>query len=206
MIQNSLSPLLRSHRPLRTVLIGTSLGDESDEVVRAGLAVARAAGARVFLEHVVEQAPLPVSLDAGAGAVFDPGEIARRHEALGWQIHRLGIHETELAGVEVWVGSPHKVLTEAAQQARAGLIVVGATGSGPFAAKLLGSTADRVVRRAFCPVLVVRGRLPVSAAAGGLAHDARATGAGPAGSAAAPRRPIRNPPAARPGASPGRPG
>ena len=40
-IQNSLSPLIRSHRPLRTVVIGTSLGDESDQVVRAGLAYLR---------------------------------------------------------------------------------------------------------------------------------------------------------------------
>src|SRR5436305_984241 len=38
-IQNSLSPLPRSHRPLRTVLIGTSLGSESVRVVRAGLRV-----------------------------------------------------------------------------------------------------------------------------------------------------------------------
>ena len=40
-----------SHRPLRTVLIGTSLEEESDQVVRSGLAVARAAGARICLVH-----------------------------------------------------------------------------------------------------------------------------------------------------------
>lgn len=33
--------------------------------------------------------------------------------------------------------------------------------SGPFAAELLGSTADRVLRKASCPVLIVRGELPV---------------------------------------------
>lgn len=160
-IQNSLSPLIRSHRPLRTVLIGTSLGDESDQVVRAGLAVARAAGARVFLEHVVQLEPLPVGLDVGSGPVPNPQQMARCHEDLHRQIERLGIQKTELAGMEVRVGAPHRILTEAAQQAGADLIVVGATGSGPFAAELLGSTADRVQRRAFCPVLVVRGELRV---------------------------------------------
>jgi nucleotide-binding universal stress UspA family protein len=39
--------------------------------------------------------------------------------------------------------------------------VIGATGSGPFVAGLLGSTADRVVRKSTCPVLVVRGELRV---------------------------------------------
>ncbi len=48
-----------------------------------------------------------------------------------------------------------------AQQTGADLIVVGATGCGPFAAELLGSTADRVLRKAACPVLVVRGELLV---------------------------------------------
>lgn len=157
--QNSLASLMRPHRPLRTVLIGTSLGDESDRVVRAGLAVARAAGARVFLEHVVQIEPLPVGLDIGSGPIPNAEQIARCQEELSQQIARLGIQKTELLGSEVRVGAPHRILTEAAQQAGADLIVVGATGSGPFAAELLGSTADRVLRRSFCPVLIVRGEL-----------------------------------------------
>jgi nucleotide-binding universal stress UspA family protein len=77
------------------------------------------------------------------------------------QIARLGIRETELAGAEVLAGTPHRVLVDAAGKAGADLLVVGATGSGPVAAELLGSTADRVLRKASCPVLVVRGELPV---------------------------------------------
>jgi nucleotide-binding universal stress UspA family protein len=53
------------------------------------------------------------------------------------------------------------VIVEAARMAEAALIVVGATGSGPLAAELLGSTADRVLRKAACPVLLVRGDLAV---------------------------------------------
>ena len=105
-IQNSLSPLIRAHRPLRMVLIGTSLGDESDQVVRAGLAVARAAGARVFLEHAIQLEPLPVGLDIGAGPVPNPQQMARCREELDRQIERLGIQQSELAGAEVRVGAP----------------------------------------------------------------------------------------------------
>ncbi|HSF42821.1 MAG TPA: universal stress protein [Thermoanaerobaculia bacterium] len=153
-LQNSLSSLLCSHRPLRTVLIGTSLGDESDQVVRAGLGVARAAGARVALVHAASLEPLPI--DIGTGPDLEREQIARCREELSRQIERLGIQEPELAGSEVRVGAPYRILTEAAQRIGAGLIVVGATGSGPFAAELLGSTADRVLRKALCPVLVVR--------------------------------------------------
>lgn len=70
-VQSSSSPRAHCYRPLRTVLIGTSLGDESDQVVRGGLAVARAAGGRVYLVHAAGMEPLLASPEAG-GAVRDP--------------------------------------------------------------------------------------------------------------------------------------
>ncbi len=73
----------------------------------------------------------------------------------------MGIARSELAGAEVVEGVAHRVLIAAARKAGAGLIVVGATDSGPYAAELLGTTADRVLRKAICPVLLVRGALRV---------------------------------------------
>jgi nucleotide-binding universal stress UspA family protein len=143
------------------VLIGTSLEDESDQVVRSALAVARAAGARVHLVHAVALEPLVVGFEAGLGPDLIREQIARNEEKLQQQIERLGISESELAGAMVQTGAPHRILVEAARTCRADLIVVGATGSGPFAAELLGSTADRVLHKAPCPVLVVRGELQI---------------------------------------------
>lgn len=149
------------YRPLRTVLIGTSLGDESDEVVRAGLAVARAAGGRVHLVHAAEIEPALVGFEINLAPDFSQQQIAWRREGLRQQIAKLGLDRSELAGITVEAGAPYRVLLEAAQAAGADLVVVGATGSGPFAAELLGSTADRVLRKSTCPVLVARGELPV---------------------------------------------
>jgi nucleotide-binding universal stress UspA family protein len=140
------------------VLIGTSLGEESDEVVRSGLAVARAAGAQAFLVHGVQ--PVLVGYEVGAGPAIEGEQIAHCEEDLRRQIERLG-PGPELAGSRVLAGAPHRVLTETAKEIGADLIVVGATGSGAFDAELLGSTADRVLRKASCPVLIVRGELPV---------------------------------------------
>lgn len=148
-------------RPLRTVLIGVSLEGESDQVVRSGLAVARAVGARVVLVHAIPEEPRLPSLETGLGDDYFQRLIADGREKLQGQIERFGINDSELAGVEVRAGVPHRVLVDAARRAGADLIVVGATGSGPFAAELLGSTADRVLRKAARPVLLVRGELPV---------------------------------------------
>jgi nucleotide-binding universal stress UspA family protein len=149
------------NRPLRTVLIGTSLEEESDGVVRSGLAIARAAGARVELIHAFSGEPQLPGSETGPAADLARGMAAWGEERLRAQIARLGIKEDELAGAEVLAGEPHRVLIDAASMAGADLIVVGATGCGVLAAELLGSTADRVLRKAACPVLVVRGELPV---------------------------------------------
>lgn len=149
------------YHPLQTVLIGSSLEDESDQVVRSGLAVARAAGARVYLVHAARIEPLLVGSDTGVGRDFSQEQIAWREDELARQIERLGIGASELAGSAVLAGAPHRILTDLARTAAADLIVVGATGSGPLAAELLGSTADRVLRKATCPVLLVRGELRV---------------------------------------------
>jgi len=53
-------------------------------------------------------------------------------------------------------GEPAEALVQAARDNDARLIVVGSTGSGFVARALLGSTAENVVRRAPCDVLVVR--------------------------------------------------
>lgn len=153
---NDVSPQARSLDPLRKVLIGTSLGEESDQVVRAGLSIARAANARVYLVHAAPIEPMPVGFDVGAVPTLAGERIEQCTEELRRQVERLGLGESELAGSTVLVGAPHRVLTDTAEELEAGLIVVGATGSGPLAAELLGSTADRVMRKAPCPVLVVR--------------------------------------------------
>jgi nucleotide-binding universal stress UspA family protein len=158
-IENDSTPQARSHRPVRTVLIGTSLGEESDQVVRAGLAVARAAGAQIYLVHALE--PLLAGFEVGAGPDLQQEQIDRREQELSRQVRRLGVDVLDLADTAVRAGAPHRVIADTAQKIGADLIVVGATGSGPFAAELLGSTADRVLRKALCPVLVVRDGLQV---------------------------------------------
>ncbi|HVT61103.1 MAG TPA: universal stress protein [Thermoanaerobaculia bacterium] len=150
---------------LGTILIGTTLTDASDRVVGTGLRVARAAGARVYLVHAF-QAPLAYTGGIPYGTpAFIPelieGKRETRSSRLDAQAARLGIRPEELAGRSVLEGAPHFVLAETAAAAAADLIVVAASEGWGRLAKLLGSTADRLVRVASCPVLVTRGPLAV---------------------------------------------
>jgi len=146
---------------LATVLIGTSLTEASDPVVRSGVLLARRTGAKIHMAHAC---PPPMSY---GGAPFFPdysmGEVLKAERAalqrrLDHQMERLGIDRAELAGIHLEIGPAHRLLVETAGQVGADLMVVGPSES-PWLAKVLGSTADRVLRKATCPVLVVRDEL-----------------------------------------------
>jgi nucleotide-binding universal stress UspA family protein len=59
---------------------------------------------------------------------------------------------------QVLQGEPREQIVEAARDWEADLLVLGARGLGGPAGALLGSVSTAVVRRAGCPVLVVKGR------------------------------------------------
>jgi len=155
-----------STRPqLTTVLVGTSLTVPSDPVVRTGVEIARRAGAKLHLFHAYTP---PVSYFAAPTGLttFDPQllevEQQMRQVLIEEQLARIDAELEEVANTSIVVGSPHRLLLEESHAIPADLIVIGASeGSEP---RVLGSTADRVLRKATCPVLVVRGdlKLPVS--------------------------------------------
>ncbi|HYN21940.1 MAG TPA: universal stress protein [Thermoanaerobaculia bacterium] len=150
-------------KKIETVLIGTSLTEASDEVVRSGLKVARAAKARVVLVHAYSPRAAyggaPFVPEVALDEVFETERKGLRRD-MDSQAERLGVRIEELAATILGPGPAHQMLIETADKFKAGLIVVGAS-EVPRMAKLFGSTADRVVRRAVCPVLVVRQGLTI---------------------------------------------
>lgn len=142
----------------QTIVIATSLSAASDEVVRTGVAAARATGAAAWLIHAYSLPLFPPELGAGAGAWIEEQTQARR-EKLAEQAQRTGL--AGLPGfapdrLRLTMGSPHQGIVELARRERADLVVVGAAEGGALHRILLGSTADGVIRQASCPVLVVR--------------------------------------------------
>lgn len=150
-------------KKIETIVVATSLSTESDAVVEAGLSLARATRARVVLVHAHSSqavyAGAPFAPDVTLGEVLEAESLAVRRQMTN-QADRLGLHAEELAGMIVEPGPAHSLIVDVAERKGADLIVLGATES-PRLSKLFGSTADRVVRKATCPVLMVRQRLAV---------------------------------------------
>jgi len=155
--------MTKKTKKIETILIGTSLTEASDTVVRGGMNLARSIGAKAHLVHAYSP-PMTYSGSPFVGEIplteVMKAERAVLQRRIDSQIERLGVQRSELAGVYLNVGPAHRLLIETAQAIHADLVVVGAT-EAPRLSRVFGSTADRVVRKASCPVLVVRGELPM---------------------------------------------
>jgi len=146
------------------VLVGSSLTPDSDAVVRTAAALAGALGARLHVAHFLPSPERPLGYPELAPGLALPPEEDRERDAverLMAQLGRAGVDDGLLAGTTVTEGPAHRLLSRMAEGLGASLVVVGARESGGPVTRLLGSTADRVVRAGVAPVLVVRGELPL---------------------------------------------
>ena len=139
---------------IRTVLVTTDFSDTSKRAFGLARQVAEKFEAKIVALHVQElQLPPLVVEYAGAGLP----EIVYRHEEQGREMleelaQQLG------TGVKTVVvsGTPHLEIVRIAEEQDVDMIIMATHGRGFFSHAVLGSTTERVIRRAPCPVLVVR--------------------------------------------------
>lgn len=142
---------------IHTILVPSDFSEYSDKAFGWALEMAEKWGAKVELLHVVPTPNYPPMMIADGG--FNPAdyESSLREDAeqqakeIVSQVDRPGISiETK-----VLVGSPFHDICKTAEQDKSDLIVMGSHGRTGVSHVLLGSVAERVVRHAPCPVLVV---------------------------------------------------
>jgi universal stress protein A len=140
----------------KCIVAATDFSETSREAMQAARAYADAIGAHVHLLHVVpDPARLPWSVETGL-ALGDLEKDWRHHAQLALVRAR---DEAGLAPgrtvMTVAVGDAASEIAEAAAGLRADLIVLGTHGHGFVGRLMMGSVAEKVVRRADRPVLIV---------------------------------------------------
>lgn len=139
----------------RRILVGVDFSKPSEAAYRHGLALAKASGATIEVVHVAAElhAALPFSPENRAVvAQLQKDEIA----AAAARLARLtaGVRKPRVA-TRVMVGDPAEKLIARARSTKADVIVVANRGQRMVEKLLLGSTAERVLRRSRRPVLLV---------------------------------------------------
>jgi universal stress protein A len=140
---------------VRTIVCPVDFSETSRRALEYAAAMAEKCGSTLSVVHVVEDVP---ALTAYAGVVTrslreEMEDSARRD--LGEWVSGLGPVAAQ-ARLAVIRGTPYKAIVEFAKREKADLIVMGTHGRSGFEHAFFGSVAERVLRRAPCPVLVVR--------------------------------------------------
>ncbi len=145
--------------PRFVVLAAVDDSDASHEVLRAAAELAHGvAGAELHLVHVIEDLPPPtVAVPPPPGLGITAREIemvaSRRLGAQAIEVRERfqGRIVTHLAAGVAW-----KQILQVATDLQADEIVVSTHGRSGIKRAVLGSVAESVVRKASCPVIVVR--------------------------------------------------
>lgn len=151
---NEGSPAMPSIR-LAKILVPVDFSDASRKALRYASAFAAQFQAKLFLVHVVEFNV--VGSDFGL-VELSQIEADMRESAVqrlaDWLKHEVGAGISVDARVQC--GRPYLEILETAKTEDVDLILIASHGHSSLAHVVLGSTVERIVRHAPCPVLVVR--------------------------------------------------
>lgn len=146
---------------IKTILLPTDGSECSGKAMAYALSFAKQYGARVVALHVIDQrweeqtriVFAEVGQDLTQKIRNGYGEEARR-------ILREAADTAAKAGISVetraLTGVPHEDIVRVARELPADLIILGTHGRTGMSHLLMGSVAEKVVRKAPCPVLTVR--------------------------------------------------
>ncbi len=140
---------------LRVILAATDLTERSDAVLRGAAALAALARAQLHVLHAVEFQALPYT-DLQSSTPLVQEWVGSAQRSLQEQIRRAIPTGAARVSWEVVIHAPHLAILERADMLGADLIVLGPHREQLFGDRILGTTADRVIRTARVPCLILR--------------------------------------------------
>lgn len=144
-------------RTIDTLLFATDFSEASDEAFAYTRQLSERLDATIFVLHVVTH---PVDLRDFYVPHISFEEIDREIEAGAERkmAEFCQLWQGQLKGFDsaVVTGLPHEEILKKAAEIRASMIVMGTHGRRGFDHFIFGSTAEKVVKTAPCPVLTVR--------------------------------------------------
>lgn len=148
------APLL----PLRvkSILVPLDFSPPSKRALAYAVAVAKQFKAKVTLLHVIEPVATPDFAASFPLMMEDDQLMAAAKNELEGAVKAARIPRSAVEEMLVRFGRSFHEITEAARTRKVDIIVISTHGYTGLKHALLGSTTERVVRHAPCPVLVVR--------------------------------------------------
>jgi nucleotide-binding universal stress UspA family protein len=144
----------------KNILVPTDFSEESDRAFLTALEIAEKGRSRVFLLHVISRmVQMCVSdycIDQSiADRVLNEG-IVFSNEKLRETVARFAGSHTVKVIPDLRKGQPHEEILKEAAERKIDLIVISSHGKTGLKKYFLGSVAEKVMKEAKCPVLLLR--------------------------------------------------
>ena len=141
---------------INRVLFTTDFTEASVKAVSYALSTARKYGAKLYVLHVVDVSGEPsgfyVPHISYERLEEEMAESAKEMMERFCSRHLKGFKNLE---TDILVGEPYKEILKFVKGARIDMIVMGMSGKPGIDRFLFGSTTERVMRKAECPILVI---------------------------------------------------
>jgi nucleotide-binding universal stress UspA family protein len=142
--------------PILSILVATDLSDNSVEAIRAAADLAIVTGARLHVIHAYEE---PSVLSGGRDLLTVQRQVHSKRAELYDVIQQISGRRLDVASARVDSGPAAEVILKEARSVSADLIILGSHRHRGVADRLVGSTAEHVLRRTAVPCMVLNGPL-----------------------------------------------
>lgn len=141
---------------IKSILVPIDFSPQSEKALAYAVPFARQFGAKLTVMHVVEPVATPDFAKSFPLAIENDTAIAESKRHLERVVRDLKIKPAVIGKIVVRYGRSFNEITDAARMLKVDLVIISTHGYTGLKRAVLGSTTERVVRHAPCPVLVVR--------------------------------------------------
>ncbi len=142
----------------RRIVVPVDFSPFSKRALRAAVRLGKGCGAEIHLVHVVPEYELPSAFHV---RLPDREELEQKVRQWAQRAFDDYLREEDLAGLpvvrEVRYGKPARVICDYATEVGADMILLASHGRSGFERAVFGSVAEKVLRMADQPVMVVKG-------------------------------------------------
>jgi len=146
---------------MKNILVPTDFSTTADHAARLALEVAQSTNATLYLLHTMEYNYVgPLGMD-GTFVAHDTEKPAidrmlkEGDQKLSEYIENLHVHDPHVKK-KLGLGKPDDVIVQNIDELDIDLVVMGSHGSSGLAEFFIGSNAEKVIRKAKCPVITVK--------------------------------------------------
>ena len=143
----------------KTILVPTDFSECSDRAVKEAADIAAQNNAKIYLLHVIDKLQqcaldycIPLETMMKVQSDSEKEAVRKMQEEANKILQSKKIE----VSFDVKSGTPYEEILNEQQERKADLIVIASHGRTGILKSLIGSVAERVVREAKCPVLLVR--------------------------------------------------